>query len=126
MATTTVAGSGTASGTTRRRGWKNVGGLRRRRGAGSSIAQNKIVGAPKTKLTDMSAASGRRMAVAGAIIGEKFAHFGADIRLGFYTITHPVHPLRRVAAKERAVNVKAAATGMSFLSRSRNVLLGDD
>jgi len=84
--------------------------LRRRRGAGSSIAQNKIVGGPKTKLTDMSAASGRRMAVAGAIIGEKFAHFGADIRLGFYTITHPVHPLRRVAAKERAVNVKAAAT----------------
>lgn len=108
----TVGTYGTAGTTgTRRRGWRNVGGLRRRRGAGSAIAQNKVMGGPMTKMTDMSAASGRRMAVAGAIIGEKFAHFGADVRLGFYIITHPVHPLRRVAAKERAVNVKAAATG---------------
>jgi hypothetical protein len=51
------------------------------------------------------------MSVAGAVIGEKFARLGADMKLGFYTLSHPVHPLRRAAAKERAVNVKAAASG---------------
>ena len=46
---------------------------------GSSIAQNKIVGAPKTKLTDMSAASGGSR----AIVGENFAHFGAvNVKIG--------------------------------------------
>lgn len=115
----TVAGTGTgygagtgtgAAGTTpRSRGWRNVG--RRRRGPASTMASNKAIGGPKTKVTDMRAASGRRMSIAGATIGEKFAHFGADVKLGFYTITHPVHPIRRAAAKERAVNVKAAATG---------------
>lgn len=98
-------GTGTASGVApRRRGWG------RRRGAGGAIASNKALGGPETKFTDMRAASGRRMSVAGAKIGEKFAHLGADVRLGFYTISHPVHPLRRAAAKERAVNIKAAAT----------------
>lgn len=99
-------GTGTAGTVRGRNRWG-----RRRRGAASTIASNKAVGGPKTKLTDMRAASGRRMSIAGATIGEKFAHFGADVKLGFYTIAHPVHPLRRAAAKERAVNVKAAATG---------------
>lgn len=104
-------GTGTASGVApRRRGWG------RRRGAGGAIASNKALGGPETKFTDMRAASGRRMSVAGAKIGEKFAHLGADVRLGFYTISHPVHPLRRAAAKERAVNIKAAATGTEFLT----------
>jgi hypothetical protein len=97
--------TGTTAGAGRGRGWG-----RRRRGAASTIASNKVMGGPKTKFTDMRAASGRRMSVAGAKIGEKFAHFGADVRLGFYTISHPVHPLRRAAAKERAGNLKAAAT----------------
>ncbi|KAG0601707.1 hypothetical protein M758_11G133800 [Ceratodon purpureus] len=92
----------------RSRGWRNMG--RRRRGAASTIASNKVFGGSKTTMTDMSAASGRRMSVVGAIIGEKFARFGADVKLGLYTISHPVHPLRRVAAKERNLNVKAAAS----------------
>jgi len=99
--TGTGAGTGVAS---RRRGWG------RKRSAGGAIASNKALGGPEMKFTDMRAASGRRMSVAGAKIGEKFAHMGADVRLGFYTISHPVHPLRRAAAKERAVNIKAAAT----------------
>jgi len=106
-----TAGYGTGNGTStgsgvapRRRGWG------RKRGAAGAIASNKALGAPETKFTDMRAASGRRMSVAGAKIGEKFAHLGADVRLGFYTISHPIHPLRRAAAKERAVNVKQAAT----------------
>jgi len=108
----TGAGTGTGYGTgtgvaPRRRGWRGVG---RKRGAASTIASNKAIGGPATKFTDMRAASGRRMSIAGATIGEKFAHLGADVKLGFYTISHPVHPLRRAAAKERAVNVKAAAT----------------
>jgi hypothetical protein len=70
-----------------------------------------MVGGPQTKIVDMRAASGRRMAVAGAVISEKFQRMGADIRLGFYTISHPIHPIRRAAAKERAMNIKAAATG---------------
>lgn len=80
----------------------------RRRGTASTIASNKAVGGPKMKLADMRAASARRMSVVGAVIGEKFARLGADVKLGFCTISHP---LRRTAAKERAVNVKAAATG---------------
>jgi len=101
----TTYGAGTGTGVAgRRRGWG------RKRGAGGAIASNKAIGGPATKFTDMRAASGRRMSVAGAKIGEKFAHIGADMKLGFYTISHPVHPLRRAAAKERAVNVKAAAT----------------
>jgi len=104
------AGTGTGMGTgtgrvgTGRRGWG------RKRGAAGAIAANKTLGGPETKFTDMRAASGRRMSVAGAKIGEKFAHMGASMRLGLYTISHPVHPLRRAAAKERAVNLKAAAT----------------
>jgi hypothetical protein len=111
--TTTVAGTstapvGTAGGAARRRGgWRTMG---RRRGAASTIASNKTVGGSKMKFTDMRAASSRRMSVAGAVIGEKFARLGADMKLGFYTLSHPVHPLRRAAAKERAVNVKAAAS----------------
>lgn len=92
----------------RSRGWRNM--RPRRRGAASTVASNKVFGGPKTRMTDMRAASGRRMSVAGAVVGEKFARFGADLRLGFYTISHPVHPLRRAAAKERNVNVKAAAS----------------
>jgi hypothetical protein len=93
---------------------RNVGP--RRRGAASTIASNKVFGGSKTTMTDMSAASGRKMSVAGAVIGEKFARFGADLKLGFYTISHPVHPLRRAAAREQNINVKAAASGNDRVS----------
>jgi len=84
---------------------------RRKRGAATTIASNKVFGGSKTRMADMSAASGRRIAIAGAIISEKFTYMGANMKLGFYTISHPLHPLQRVAAKEKNVNVKAAATG---------------
>lgn len=98
---TTATGPGAAQ---RRRRWG------RKRGAASTIASNKALGGPKTKFTDMRAASGRRMSIAGANIGEKFAHIGANMKVGFYSLMHPAHPLQRAAARERAVNVKAAAT----------------
>lgn len=95
-----------------------VGTTQEGRGAATTIASNKVFGGSKTKMADMSAASGRRMAVAGAIIGEKFTYLGANMTLGFYTISHPMHPLQRVAAKERNVNVKAAAAGTETLTSS--------
>jgi hypothetical protein len=106
---TTVGAGTTGTVQPRSRGWRNVG--YRRRGAASTIATNKVSGGSKTTMTDMRAASGRRMSVAGAVIGEKFARFGADVKLGFYTISHPAHRLRRAAAREQNINVKAAASG---------------
>lgn len=91
----------------------------RKRGAASTIASNKVFGGSKTKIADMSAASGRRMAVAGAIIGEKFTYLGANMKLGLYTISHPLHPLQRVVAKERNVNVKAAASVVAERKRQK-------
>jgi hypothetical protein len=87
---------------------------RSRKGAGAAVAENKVFGGPMTKFTDMRAASGRRMRVFGATIGEKMAHFGANMRLGFYVIAHPLHPIRRVAARESATNKKLAATGKNL------------
>jgi hypothetical protein len=87
-----------------------VNAKRSRKNAGGAIAENKIVGGPMTKFTDIRAASGRRMSVFGATIGEKMAHFGANMRLGFYVFLHPLHPIRRVAARESATNKKVAAT----------------
>ncbi|CAK9192784.1 unnamed protein product [Sphagnum jensenii] len=100
-------GYGTGAGTGR------VGPTRSRwgrRNAGAAVAGNKLAGGPKTKFTDMRAASGRRMSVAGAKIGEKLAHLRANMGLALYTVAHPIHPIRRAAAKESAVNTKAAAT----------------
>lgn len=81
-----------------------------RKGAGAAVAENKVFGGPMTKFTDMRAASGRRMRVFGATVSEKMAYFRADMGLGFYVIAHPLHPIRRVAAKESATNKKVAAT----------------
>jgi hypothetical protein len=83
---------------------------RSRKNAGAAVAENKVFGGPMIKFTDMRAASGRRMSVVGATIGEKMAHFGANMRLGFYVFVHPLHPIRRVAARESATNKKLAAT----------------
>ncbi|KAH9553122.1 hypothetical protein CY35_09G102600 [Sphagnum magellanicum] len=87
-----------------------VNAKRSRKNAGGAIAENKIVGGPMTKFTDIRAASGRRMRVFGATVSEKMAYFRADVGLGFYVIAHPLHPIRRVAAKESATNKKVAAT----------------
>jgi hypothetical protein len=84
---------------------------RSRKNAGAAVAENKVFGGPMPKFTDMRAASGRRMSVFGATIGEKMAHFRANMRLGFYVFVHPLHPIRRVAARESATNKKLAATG---------------
>jgi hypothetical protein len=106
-ATGTRTGYGTGAGTGR------VGPTRSRwgrRNAGAAVAGNKLAGGPKTKFTDMRAASGRRMSVAGAKISEKLAHLRANMGLALYTVAHPIHPIRRAAAKESAMNTKAAAT----------------
>lgn len=51
------------------------------------------------------------MSIVDAVISEKLAYLGADMNMGFYTISHPVQPLRHAAANERVVHVKAVATG---------------
>lgn len=101
---TTVAAAPAGTVPARRRGV----GLRRR-GAASTLASNEVFGGSAMAVTDMRAASARRMRVAGAAISEKMARLGADMKLGLYTISHPLHPIRRDAAKEQNVNVKAAA-----------------
>ena len=88
----------------------------RKRGAASTLASNKVMGGFATAMTDRRAASARRMSVAGAVISEKMTRLGADMKLGLYTISHPLHPIRRDVAKEQNVNVKAAALGNVLLA----------
>jgi len=85
-----------------------AGGRRQNKNAAAGVAKNKVN--PAVKLTDMRAGMGRRMSVAGAVIGEKMTHLRANLSLGFYRIIHPVHPVRRVAAQEATKEMKAAAT----------------
>ncbi|KAI5055806.1 hypothetical protein GOP47_0029327 [Adiantum capillus-veneris] len=65
---------------------------------------------PAVKFADWRANSGERMAIMRAKVAEKAAYARASMRATFIRIRHPVHPVRRVAAKEAARETKAAAT----------------
>lgn len=89
------------------KGKKRAG--KKRSSGGAALVKNKLK-APGLKMTDWRARSGERWSVAAAKMQEKMTHFGASMKLGLYTATHPVHPLRREAAKQAMLNKKAAAT----------------
>lgn len=65
---------------------------------------------PQTKFVEMRANSGERWGVARAKMNEKFRKWGASMSYGAYAITHPVHPVRRRAAKDAEIQKKALAT----------------
>jgi hypothetical protein len=83
---------------------------RKKSSASGALVKNKLSG-PGMKIVEWRAKSGERWSAGAAIFQEKFAHWGASMKLGAFTVTHPVHPLRREAAKQSMLNKKAAATG---------------
>ncbi|CAM6088652.1 unnamed protein product [Calypogeia fissa] len=97
-----------AAGATSTKGKKKRTGKKKTSGS-NALVKNKL-SAPKYKMTEWRANSGERWSVGYAKMQEKMTHWGASMKLGFFTATHPVHPLRREAAKQAMINRKAAAT----------------
>eukprot|EP00249_Psilotum_nudum_P032233 c47509_g1_i1 orf=246-611(+) len=71
---------------------------------------NKSGTSPAVKFVDFRATGGKKLAVAGALLGEKLAHIQASLRVALVKLRHPVHPVHRVAATEVARETRAAAT----------------
>ncbi|KAG6545754.1 hypothetical protein Mapa_012715 [Marchantia paleacea] len=74
-----------------------------------ALVRNKMK-EPSLRMVEWRAKSGERWAVARARMQEKMSHWGASMKLGLFTATHPVHPMRRQAAKEAMKHKKVAAT----------------
>lgn len=75
-----------------------------------ALVRNKMK-EPSLRMVEWRAKNGERWAVARAKMQEKMSHWGASMKLGLFTATHPVHPMRRQAAKEAMKHKKIAATG---------------
>lgn len=88
---------------------KKTAGGRKQKHATTGVAKNKV--SPAVKFTDMRANAGQKLSIAGAKMSEKMTHFRANVMLKLYRLQHPTHPVKRVAAKESILNMKAAATG---------------
>lgn len=73
-----------------------------------------------------SGSSGKKVAMASALVSEKMAHLRADIRLGLYKLSHPSLPKEdHAAAQESNIVQKSVATGTvarSFLLRCMSLL----
>ncbi|XP_024358467.1 uncharacterized protein [Physcomitrium patens] len=87
---------------------KKTAGGRKQKHATTGVAKNKV--SPAVKFTDMRANAGQKLSIAGAKMSEKMTHFRANVMLKLYRLQHPTHPVKRVAAKESILNMKAAAT----------------
>jgi hypothetical protein len=58
-----------------------------------------------------SGSSGKKVAMASALVAEKMAHLRADIRLGLYKLSHPSLPKEdHAAAQESNIVQKSVAT----------------
>lgn len=92
------------------------------KGPVAAVAKNKVT-SPAVRFVDWRANSGKRMAVARANLAEKLAFARASMRATYIRIRHPIHPVRRVAAKEAARERKAAATERrnQAVARAQNV-----
>ncbi|BBN10779.1 hypothetical protein MPTK1_5g06370 [Marchantia polymorpha subsp. ruderalis] len=82
---------------------------RKKKSGTSALVHNKM-NEPGMKMVEMRTRSNERWGIMRAKISEKFSHWGAAMSLGCFTATHPVHPMRRQAAKELMVHKKQAAT----------------
>lgn len=102
-------GGTTANGTAGKKKRTGKKSEKKRSSGMGALVKNKM-SEPGMKVTEWRAKSGERWSVAAANMQEKMTHLGASMELGFFTITHPVHPLRREAAKQAMLNKKAAAT----------------
>lgn len=77
----------------------------------AALAKNEMKG-PGMKMVEWRAKSGERWGVARAKVQEKFSRLGASMSYGMFTCTHPIHPIRRKAAKEASTQKKLLAKGM--------------
>lgn len=77
----------------------------------------KMVTTTPLKYGNMGVTTGKKMTMAGALIGEKLAHLRADMRFGLYRLSHPLNDpnVRIVAAQESTIAQKSVATGMFVL-----------
>ncbi|KAL3682132.1 hypothetical protein R1sor_000154 [Riccia sorocarpa] len=96
-----------SSGTTKTANGKRV---KKSRPSGTRVLVGNKMKEPGLRMVEWRARSGERWAIARARMQEKFAHWGASMKLGIYTATHPVHPMRREAAKQAMKHKKVAAT----------------
>ncbi len=65
------------------------------------------------KFGSIGVATGKKMAIASAIINEKLAHLSADLRHNLFCVMHP--RVLRLAAEESNIAIKSVATGVSNL-----------
>ncbi|KAL2610952.1 hypothetical protein R1flu_022644 [Riccia fluitans] len=84
--------------------------VKKNRPSGTRVLVSNKMREPSMRMVEWRAKSGERWAIARARMQEKFTHWGASMKLGLYTATHPVHPMRREAAKQAMKHKKAAAT----------------
>lgn len=98
-ATTTPAGTTATTG--RRFG--------RKKGSGASALAKNEAKKPATKMTEWRSKSSERWGVARAKMQEKVSRLGASMSYGAFSCTHPLHPIRRKAAKEAEGQKKALA-----------------
>jgi hypothetical protein len=74
----------------------------------SALAKNKMK-APGMKVAEWRASSNERWGVARAKMQEKFSRMGASMSYRVFSVTHPLHPVRRRAAEDAAKEKKALA-----------------
>lgn len=98
--TTAPAGTTTTSG----------GRFGRKKKSGTAALAKNEAGKPATKYAEWRSKSGERWGVARAKLQERFSRMGADVSYGAFAITHPIHPVRRKAAKDAKVQKKALAS----------------
>jgi hypothetical protein len=66
------------------------------------------------KFGSIGVATGKKMAIASAIINEKLAHLSADLRHNLFCVMHP--RVLRLVAEESNIAIKSVATGVSNLT----------
>lgn len=83
---------------------------RKKNSAPAVLAKNEAK-KPATKYAEWRSKSGERWGVARAKLQEKFSRMGATMSYGAFAVSHPIHPIRRKAAKEAEVQKKELAAG---------------
>ncbi|CAM6094987.1 unnamed protein product [Calypogeia fissa] len=101
---TNTAGTTTAPATGGRRF-----GRRKATSSGPSALVKNELKKPATKMTEWRTKSGERWGVARARIQESVSRLGASMSYRAFSCTHPLHPIRRRAAKDAEAQKKDLA-----------------